>query len=76
MTTCLTCAHAVMRTKTDAKLNEMLQRYAKCRALVCGLSPFRAGVRSFSATCPKWKKADQRVIDARERLVQRLETNE
>jgi hypothetical protein len=70
---CLTCSHAAMRDKTDAKRSEALASMARLGAINCTKSPFRASFHAFGHTCKGWEQADQKAIEARQRAIERAQ---
>lgn len=72
MTTCLTCTHAAMRDRRDAKRNKILVEMARLGLINCTKSPFRATFHAFGHSCTRWLQADAKTIEARQRAVEIL----
>lgn len=72
MTTCLTCTHAAMRDRRDAKRNEILAQMARLGLINCTKSPLRATFHAFGDSCKRWQQADAKTIEARQRAVEIL----
>jgi hypothetical protein len=73
MTTCLSCSHAAMRDRRDAKRNEILVEMARLGLINCTGSVYRATFHAFGHSCKRWQQADTKTIEARQRAVEKLE---